>query len=78
MSTRVSLRRETTVCAKIVLPLVSVLKLKIFLGGIAKNKNCAFVITKYPGKLKTFYIQYLIFLFSLGAGSREAFYFNSK
>lgn len=78
MSTRASLRLQTTVYAIIVLPLVSVLKLKIFIGGIAKNKNCAFVIIKYPEKLKTFYIQYLIFLFSLGAESREAFDFNSK
>lgn len=65
---------------EIVLPLVSILKLRFFLGGIAKNKDCAFVITQYPfsQKLKTFYVQYLLFLFSLGAGSREAFDFNSK
>ena len=64
---------------KTVFPLVSVLKLR-FSRGIEKNQSFAFAIIKYlfSEKLKTFYVQYLIFLFSLGAGSREAFDLNPK
>lgn len=60
-------------------PLVSVLKLG-FSRGIEKNKVFAFVIITYlcSEKLKTFYVKYLIFLFSLGAGSREAFDLNPR